>query len=515
MGSCFVKTQNYSSSQSIRSFHHGQIRVQATFNLPVPKQSRETIPDPEDIPQNSIDIPRTAFNSAQNINTSNVQQVQFLTQNLIQINHNPTYNSRDITDDHQQLKCVGSGSFGLVYAIKNKKTKQLLAMKQVSKKTNICVEANILNDLNHPNIIRCLGVFQTKQYYQIVEELMEGQQLSSLLKAGPIDEGTARNYIQQILYAVTYLHDKNIIHRDLKPDNIMLTNKSNNDVIKIIDFGTAKFLNPSQKLNQKLGTLYYMAPEVFKSGFDYKVDVWSIGVILFQMLSGDNPFHANNETEVISKITSGNYNFVKDIWKTISKDGIDLVQQMLKIHPDKRVTAREALNHPWIKQHEHKYRNIHTIVKHIESFANLKLKEVVLLNMMLSVFNYAQDCHIYYYQFYQLDSDYKGSVKIKKLQEFLASQNQESQFLDKVLIYLNKTLDDELNFQDFEKLMIDRSKVINPQKIRRLYKYLDKDDDTLLYMEDVLTYYQDLKFWEELFKGKKCINKNDFYNFFL
>lgn len=68
-----------------------------------------------------------------------------------------------------------------------------------------------------------------------------------------------------------------------------------------------------------------MAPEVFKSGFDYKVDVWSVGVILFQMLSGDNPFHANNETEVISKITSGNYNFVKDIWKTISKDGIDLV----------------------------------------------------------------------------------------------------------------------------------------------------------------------------------------------
>ena len=153
--------------------------------------------------------------------------------------------------------------------------------------------------------------------------------------------------MKQLLSAVNYIHSNNIVHRDLKPENILLDTKKDN-IIKIIDWGTARFFDKSKKMNRINGTPYYIAPEVLAEKYDEKCDIWSCGVIMYIMLCGYPPFNAESDELILEKIKKGKFSFPPEEWDSVSPLAKDLVTKMLEFHPSKRLSANEALTHKWL-----------------------------------------------------------------------------------------------------------------------------------------------------------------------
>jgi calcium-dependent protein kinase len=156
--------------------------------------------------------------------------------------------------------------------------------------------------------------------------------------------------MRQLLSAINYCHKKNIVHRDLKPENMLLEQDKDLEKLKIVDFGTSLTFDPDRALDEKLGTAYYIAPEVIKKNYNEKCDLWSCGVIMYILLSGEPPFNdpkADNEA-IMKKVEKGKYDISKGVWKTVSKEAKDLIKKLLTYKPEDRISAEEALQHPWI-----------------------------------------------------------------------------------------------------------------------------------------------------------------------
>lgn len=159
---------------------------------------------------------------------------------------------------------------------------------------------------------------------------------------------------KQILVAVNHLHEKGICHRDLKPENLLLSNKTDDAVVKVADFGFAANCKVNPEMTALVGTPPYMACELVMlrhredGGYSMQVDMWSLGVILYILLSGIHPFQLDDEEEMLVNIETCQWGWVGDAWKSISKEGKDLVSRLLEPSPLKRLTAKEALEHPWL-----------------------------------------------------------------------------------------------------------------------------------------------------------------------
>ena len=209
-------------------------------------------------------------------------------------------------------------------------------------------ELDILLKVDHPNIVNFYEVYLDHKYVHLVMEYMPGGELyDKLLQIQIFDEETAKKIIKQTLYALKHLHDLNICHRDLKPENIMFDEQGSK--VKLIDFGMSKILQDEANLmNTKLGTPYYISPEVLRGEYNIRCDMWSIGVICFVILCGEPPFHGKNTAELFKKIQTTDYEFEQDIWKTISKDAKSFIMSLLEPNLERRLSVEQALSHKWI-----------------------------------------------------------------------------------------------------------------------------------------------------------------------
>lgn len=213
-------------------------------------------------------------------------------------------------------------------------------------------EISLLKSLDHPNIIKLFDVFEDKKYFYLVTEFYEGGELfEQIINRHKFDECDAANIMKQILSGICYLHKHNIVHRDIKPENILLENKHSLLNIKIVDFGLSSFFSKDNKLRDRLGTAYYIAPEVLRKKYNEKCDVWSCGVILYILLCGYPPFGGQNDQDIIKKVEKGKYYFDFNDWKNISEEAKELIKLMLTYDYNKRITAKEALNSKWIKKY--------------------------------------------------------------------------------------------------------------------------------------------------------------------
>ena len=273
----------------------------------------------------------------------------------------------DFFNIHEKL---GSGKFSTVYRATDKKNKnnqyavKIIQRRSLSPRENkaLRTEIAVLRMLNHPNIISIQHVFETIENICLVMDYVRGGDLfDRIVEMKRFPESTAKLVLYKLLKVILYLHKRGIVHRDLKPENILCLHKHKIDEILVIDFGLSSFFTPKELLKSPCGTLSYVAPEVLKGyGYGKEVDLWSAGVILYVMLRGKLPFDSNNrnnkndKTNLIRKVISGRFSMRNDCWKLRSNQCKDLIIRLLCVDPQKRLTAQNALMHPWFNTINHR-----------------------------------------------------------------------------------------------------------------------------------------------------------------
>ena len=266
---------------------------------------------------------------------------------------------------HYQLgRCIGKGNFSEVHIGVHRETGERVAVKvvdtlkteQFSKKSrsvalNIDSEMQVLRSLHHPNIIKFYGMYRSPTNVHLVLEFADGGDLlNRILEKGCYSEAEGKVVFSQICAGVAYLHSKDICHRDLKPDNVLLTADG---VAKISDFGLARHASSQSENNFRTycGTPHYFAPEMFKlqkqqvDGYGKAVDVWSLGVILYIIVSGKPPFDDENLGE---QVINGIFEFDGPEFECVSDDAKDLISRLMTVDPKLRLTCDEALRHVWL-----------------------------------------------------------------------------------------------------------------------------------------------------------------------
>jgi len=206
-----------------------------------------------------------------------------------------------------------------------------------------------LKQVNHPNVVGLKDMFETASTLYLVMELVTGGELfDKIVEKGQYSEKEASVIVKQILSAVGYLHSQGIAHRDLKPENLLLKG-SDDTTVMLSDFGLSKIIGEDKLMETACGTPYYVAPEVLQAaGYDKEVDLWSVGVITYLVLCGFPPFYGESLPEVFEQIMSAQFDFPDPYWTEVSPQAKDFIQKLLVIDPHKRLTAQQALDHPWI-----------------------------------------------------------------------------------------------------------------------------------------------------------------------
>ena len=257
-------------------------------------------------------------------------------------------------------KALGEGAFGEVYKVRHKVSRELYAIKVVNKKKitdanllpQLRREIRIMYSLSHPHIIKLYNHFEDDNNFYLVLELAEGGTLfHKLAKFKSFDESASAQYMREVILAVEYLHSRDppIIHRDIKPENLLLDKEGRDGRVKLADFGWSNFFNSDRTRLTYCGTLDYLAPEMInQQGHSTNLDLWNLGVLLFELLTGTAPFQASNQQAMFEKILKVRINFPKN-FPPLAKD---LISKMLKVNPEERISLTEILNHPWMQTHQ-------------------------------------------------------------------------------------------------------------------------------------------------------------------
>jgi len=267
---------------------------------------------------------------------------------------------QNITEKYDVDVVLGSGQSVVKKAV-HKMSKKEVAVKFLAKyskgqkipKKSIEQEIDLLRSLSHPNIVELIETMENPETMYMVMELVKGADLFEITETlGCLPPGVAGSALHQILSAVAYLHARGFVHHDLKPENVMMDFHENK--VKLTDFGSARDVKHMSGIS---GTINYMAPEVLlnmrgaeKHKTDQSVDIWSIGVMAYVMLSGYNPFDYKSKANqnIITRIVAGKFDFPSPQWDSVPKPCKDFIRRCLVVDPKKRPSASELLKHPWM-----------------------------------------------------------------------------------------------------------------------------------------------------------------------
>ncbi|XP_071845585.1 calcium/calmodulin-dependent protein kinase type IV-like [Apostichopus japonicus] len=250
---------------------------------------------------------------------------------------------------------LGRGATSVVKKCVQVGTERPYAVKVIKKNVDQKVvrsEVQILLRLNHPNVIKLHEIFESQTELFLVLELVTGGELFDRIVAkGSYTERDAASVVRQICDAVAFLHDNDIVHRDLKPENLLYANMDEDAPLKLADFGLSKICSQDVNMKTVCGTPGYCAPEVlYGKNYGPEVDMWSIGVITYILLCGFEPFYdERGDSHVYRKIMRADYEFISPWWDPVSLSARDFINKLLIVSPKKRLTAKQALEHPWVR----------------------------------------------------------------------------------------------------------------------------------------------------------------------
>ncbi|CAD8043242.1 unnamed protein product [Paramecium primaurelia] len=266
----------------------------------------------------------------------------------------PVYST--ISERFQICKFLGKGKFSDVYQAQDKQSKIIVALKVIPKATiqkygmekQLANEIKIQGYLDHPNILKLFGYFQEWSKVVLILEYATDGELFKLLKKQPkkrFSEQTVSGYIRQIIEGIGYMHSKNIIHRDIKPENILITHS----LLKIADMGLSTY-NPTNQVRQSFcGTVDYMSPEIAAGrDYDHTVDLWAIGILAFELCTGETPFYEKKKEDTMNKIIYSGFEFPN----FISEECKNFVRALVQKDPKKRLSIFQIMQHSWIQKYE-------------------------------------------------------------------------------------------------------------------------------------------------------------------
>ncbi|KAK3148540.1 hypothetical protein QOZ80_3BG0296340 [Eleusine coracana subsp. coracana] len=266
--------------------------------------------------------------------------------------------NRRVVGDYELQRLVGKGSFAKVFRAAHRRTGARVAVKAIDRELvdkrvheGILQEREILNSISHPNILRLLDTIDTGKVLYLVLEYCDGGDLGSFLnKHGRLPEATAKDLMRQLAEGLKVLRGRNIVHRDLKPQNLLLSTNGDAIILKIGDFGFARSLMNENLAATICGSPLYMAPEIWQGkDYDAKSDLWSVGVILFQLVTGQLPFPGSNYYQLRQNIlTSEKLHFPSAVEPDLCQDCIDLCKRLLLLDPEKRISFEEFFNHKFL-----------------------------------------------------------------------------------------------------------------------------------------------------------------------
>nr|XP_046233957.1 calcium/calmodulin-dependent protein kinase type II subunit gamma-like isoform X4 [Scatophagus argus] len=308
-----------------------------------------------------------------------------------------TATSTRFTDEYQLYEELGKGAFSVVRRCVKKSSGQEYAAKIINTKKlsardhqKLEREARICRLLKHPNIVRLHDSISEEGFHYLVFDLVTGGELfEDIVAREYYSEADASHCISQILESVNHIHQHDIVHRDLKPENLLLASKMKGAAVKLADFGLAiEVQGDQQAWFGFAGTPGYLSPEVLrKDPYGKPVDIWACGVILYILLVGYPPFWDEDQHKLYQQIKAGAYDFPSPEWDTVTPEAKNLINQMLTINPAKRITAEQALKHPWVCHRSTVASMMHRqeTVECLRKFnARRKLKGAILTTMLVS-----------------------------------------------------------------------------------------------------------------------------------
>ena len=418
-------------------------------------------------------------------------------------------------------KLLGVGSFGRVFLAQNLNTSEYIAMKEIPKTSEdlltdseIMDEIEILKNLDHPDIVRIMEFYNTEESYFIISEYCpEGELFEQINKK--FSETQIAVMFRQILSGLAYLHSHNIVHRDLKLENILIkeiekSKETNEDlfVLKIIDFGTAKIFDKNKKVKAVVGSSYYIAPEVLNKKYGQECDLWSAGVILYMFIVGHAPFDGKNDREIMEKVKKGNYAKNEKRWINASNEVKDLINKLLVYEPEQRLSAFEALKHPWFKVTNSNmlYNNIskEEVLKCIQNLLNYKINskfEELVLAYIVHNMPRPKEAKSAIKLFKLANKNEDGKLLRNELKETLLNFVSE-EFLnnyDEIFSLLDGDNNGYIDYEEFLRATLDRNFFVNDNILTLAFNFFDKENTGKISREKIKSYFIGTKMTEELF----------------
>ncbi len=401
-----------------------------------------------------------------------------------------TMTKDSLTDYYKIIRIIGEGGFGKVYEVQNRKTLETFACKKLSKLNILNLmkfkdEIRILSKSDHPNIIKLYEIYESNRSFYLIMELCKGGQLFNQIseraqKKNMYTEKDAAEIFQQIMSSIEYCHNQGICHRDLKPENILYLKEGNekDNPLKIIDFGLSKYFRMN-KLSSRVGSVYYISPEVLEQSYTEKCDVWSGGVLLFLLLSGKLPFVGRNDNDIFAKIKSLNYNMNDNIWKNISDEAKDLIKHML-CDADKRYNAENVLNHPWIEKNAPNANN--TLAKFnvqsLKDFGNFYKLTKYVLGFIASRVN-DEEIEKLKKIFEELDVNKSGTLNIKEIKNGIDKMKQEKNLTeeekDDIIKHIDTNKSEKIEYNEFLAACLEQKIYLREENLLNAFIRLDYD----------------------------------------
>lgn len=400
---------------------------------------------------------------------------------------------------------IGTGSFGEVRKATNLLNGSERAIKIIYKHKmkakeleKIMLEIYIMIQLDHPNIVKIYEYFIDEKFLYIVMEVVSGGELfDKIQEKKRFSEAEASEILFQMLSAINYLHKNNIVHRDIKPENILLEGNS----LKLIDFGCSReFFKDSKMMTKVEGTPYYIAPEVLEEHYNEKCDEWSIGVIMYILLSGRPPFNGPSDDEIFAKILKGKFSLSIPQFDSITNEAKDLITKLLARNFKDRISAEEALRHPWFSNKNKSQVLIDpSVLKTIQDF-NTKTKfEQSVYHFFVNQLASKEEKESLTNLFKTLDKNSDGVLSYDELlyaYKYANTALTEQDFKD-LFVRLDTNGSKQVEYTEFIAAALDKKKILTETRIEQCFKMFDKNGDNKISAEEL----------RSVFEGKQSIEK--------